>query len=91
MKPSHSLREPLVVSGQSTEARGPGEGAFNHPTPRQKHKPSLGLFEFDDDKPDTMGLCGLCGFFSRIALIDIGYFNMFARRLLHFCCKVSQL
>ncbi len=75
--------EPFVVSGEASEAGGPGEASFHDPAARQEHEASLGHGVFDDFEPDTVLLCGGCGVLTGIALIDISEFDGVARNLLH--------
>ena len=68
---SERLGEALVVACEAPEARGPREAAFDHPAPRQQHKPPLGFRVLDDLQPDPMGGRGLRRGVAGIALIDI--------------------
>ncbi len=43
MKRGQSLYQPFIVSGQATEARGPGKAALHHPAARQQDETALGL------------------------------------------------
>ena len=56
------LWESFVVSGEASEARGPGERAFDDPSARQEHEASLGHGMLDHFKPDAVLLCGLGAF-----------------------------
>ncbi len=64
--------EPLVVSCQTAEARGPGQAALHDPTPRQQHKAALGRRVLHDFEPNAPLLSGLLRGRAGIALVHIG-------------------
>ena len=67
-----SLRESFIVSGESSEACGPGEGAFDDPPARQQHEASFGHGVLDDLEPYAVLLCGGGGVWSGVSLVDVG-------------------
>ena len=54
MKSFEGCIEPLIVSGESSEACGPGEGAFDHPATWQQDEAALGHGMLDDFELDAM-------------------------------------
>jgi len=42
----------FVVTGETTEAGGPGEGALHHPAPGQKHEPAFGFLQLHHFESD---------------------------------------
>ena len=91
METSYGLRQPLVVSGQAAETRGPGKGTFDHPSTRQEHESAFSFFEFYHNQSDPIGCCRCRRFLSRIPLVDKGHLDMFAGHLLNICSKIGHL
>lgn len=85
---SQSLGQALVVPRQAAKPGRPGKSPFDHPTPGQQHKAALGFGELDHLQCDAVHLGGRRRLFPRIALIDIGQFNLPVRDFLH---RLGQL
>jgi hypothetical protein len=64
--------QPLVVTGEQAEARGPGKVPLDDPATRQEHKATLDLGQLDDVETDTMGLGSVSWFLAGVALVDVG-------------------
>jgi hypothetical protein len=73
----------FVVSGESSEASGPGEAALDNLSARQRDEAALGHGVLDHFEPDAVALGGCCGSLARVALVDIGRFDLVAGHLLH--------
>ena len=56
MQASQSLRQALIVTGQTTKTRHPSKRTLNHPTPGQENEAFLGLGQLDDHQLDPMAL-----------------------------------
>src|SRR4030095_1563202 len=79
--------QPLIIACQSTESRGPGKGAFHHPTPRQEHKAVPGLMMLNDFQWQSF-LSGIaCRLLSGVALIDKSHLHILSAHLLN---RLSQ-
>ena len=68
--PARVRWQPFVVTGKSSEAGQPSEGAFHHPTARQEHEAALGLGQFDHFQFDAVsfGVRRRGGCWPRVAL-----------------------
>jgi hypothetical protein len=71
--------EPFIVSGEPSEASGPGEASFHDPPSGQQHEAAFGLGVFHDFKPDAVLQGGFGRVRAGVALVDIGS----ARRFLN--------
>ncbi len=60
MQADERFGQPLVIAGQASKARHPGEAAFHDPAAGQQHKAALGGRQFDDLQANPVGL-GLRG------------------------------
>lgn len=73
----------FIVSGESPEACGPGEGACYHPSAGQQHEASFGHRVLDDFELDAVLLGGFGGVGPGVALIDEGQLDRRAGHPLH--------
>ena len=72
MNSFEGLWEPFIVSGEASEACGPGKGAFDHPSARQQHEAAFCHGILDHFDTYAVLLCGGGGGGSSVALVDIG-------------------
>src|SRR5260370_11011883 len=91
MEGGGSLRESLVVSGQSAEAGGPGEAAFHHPAARQQHETAFGLCVLDHLQLNAVLGGRALGGFPGVALVDIGKLHMVSGDPLHLLGELLHL
>src|SRR6266480_2642979 len=56
MQACQRSRQPLIVASQTPNASHPGEGAFDHPAPGQKHEAALGLGQLHHHQLDAFFL-----------------------------------
>lgn len=83
--------EALVVLDEAPAPRGPGEGAFNDPSPGQEHEASLGFGQFDDRERDAVfGGCG-SRLVPAIALVDEGDLDALADDFLDVFGQLADL
>src|ERR1035437_5884963 len=83
MKTFERSVEPFVVSGESAEARGPGEASLDHPAAWQQHESALGHWVFDYFEPDAVALGRLGRGVAGVALINVGHLHGAARARVH--------
>ena len=76
-------RQPLVVTRQAAEARGPGEAALDDPALRRQHEAALGLGQLDDFQADAMPGGGIGRLLTGVALIHVGQLDRLASGFLH--------
>lgn len=69
MKSGQGFAEALIIAGQATEARGPGETALHHPPAWQEHEAAFGLSVLNGFQLNAMLLGGDSGIFTRVSLI----------------------
>ena len=65
-----SLVQACGVACKTTEARHPGEGAFDNPASGQEDEAALGLVQLDDIEVDAVLSGGVGDFFAGVALVD---------------------
>lgn len=70
-------RQPLVISGQPSEAGGPGKRSFPHPAAGQEHEAPFGLGQFDHFELHPEGSGGRCRVLARVALVNVSQFHRF--------------
>ena len=91
MEERHSLRQPLVISCQSTEASGPCQPPLHDPLPEKKHEPFLRLGQFHDFEPHVL-FSGRCqSVVSGVAPIDKCDFDALPGHRLHLLSESADL
>jgi hypothetical protein len=75
--------ESFVVSGESSEARGPGEASFHDPSSWQRDEASFGHGVLDDFKLYTVLQGGFGRVRTGVALVDISQIDRMTGDLLH--------
>jgi len=75
MKACQGCRQSFIVTGQTTEARGPRETTLHHPAARQQNKALLSFGEFHHFQVNAVrrGILGRLG--SGVALVPKGDFD----------------
>lgn len=91
MQACQRLRKSLVIPRQAAEPRAPSKAALHHPTTRQRHEAALRFRELHHLKQDAVHRRLFCGLLARVALVDIGDLNRFARDLLHLLAQLTDL
>ena len=87
----------FVIFDKPSATRGPGEGSFNDPAPRQEDEAAFGFRQFDHFQGNT--LCGsrFRGHLSSVTLVDIRQFDRIARRFVNIggkpreCLTISDI
>ena len=72
----------LEVLGQAPAAPEPGEGALDHPAPRQQHEAALGSRELDHINYPVMGRCIVSCLLTRVRLVHKRQLNRITRDFL---------
>lgn len=77
------LSQALVVTDETPEAGGPGEGALGDPTPGQQHEATLRLGQFDRLQFDPLRPGRRGRLVARVPLVDEGDLDALPRGRLH--------
>lgn len=91
MKTSQGLRPTLVIAGQTTKARHPGERALHHPSVGQQDKAAFGLGQANHLQAYILGFGCLGRIFTRVALIDKDQFDVLSSHFPHHCGQLAHL
>src|SRR2546421_3699329 len=91
VQPGKRLRQSLIISRQTPEARRPAETALNYPATRQQHKTSFRFREFDHFQTDAVRLSLLRSRLARIALVNESKLDRLASHFLHFSRQLADL
>jgi hypothetical protein len=83
--------EPFIVSGEPSEASGPGEASFHDPPSGQQHEAAFGLGVFQNFKLDAVLQGGFGRVRAGVALVDLGQINGVPGLLLHLFSQRGDL
>ena len=91
MKARERRRQSLVVASEPSKAGGPSKRALDHPASGQEDETTFGFFQFYHFQPHALLARLRGGNLSGVTLIDKGYLDFVAGRLLDGFDQVADL